>query len=130
MFHALGRVLYVHHTVSAVSAVYSCTILVGKLAYSFALITCRHAKRGIGVSDASLLPPPLAHHGRLPSAVKGGPEGAIESSSMPPDMFALFLHENYPPLFTKLEDIEVSPRGFVGLTSVHTTPASPIYLAS
>lgn len=67
----------------------------------------RYAKRGLGNSDAETLPPELSHHGRLPSSVKGGAEDAMESSNLPPDMFTLFLHENYPPLFSKFEDIEV-----------------------
>eukprot|EP00038_Savillea_parva_P004832 m.142734 g.142734 ORF g.142734 m.142734 type:complete len:347 (-) comp11590_c4_seq1:759-1799(-) len=66
-----------------------------------------HAKRNLGTSDAHLLPPRFAHHGRHPSAVKGTPESAFESSNMPPDLFALFLHENYLPLFSKLSDLEV-----------------------
>lgn len=40
-----------------------------------------YAKRGMGESDAALLPDGLKHHGRLPLTLKGGPDAVREHRS-------------------------------------------------
>jgi len=62
-----------------------------------------YAKRSDQVETYSL-PPMLAKHSR--KVLKSNPEEVIQKTTLSPDPFNCFLHHNYPPFFTKINDVQ------------------------
>jgi len=62
-----------------------------------------YAKRSDNVEMYSL-PPMLAKHSR--KVLKSNPEEVIQKTTLSPDPFNCFLHHNYPPFFTRINDVQ------------------------
>jgi len=62
-----------------------------------------YAKREDGALEDSQLPPHLQKHARKP--LKANPDEIIEKTTLSPDAFTCFLHQNYLPFYSSINDV-------------------------